>query len=651
MSKVDNPGLKNLRPAAREILAVMTLAVMLVVASLAVAPRAEAAREIPWKGDMFERVSSGEDIKDVLRSVLAQNGLQAAFRPDVKGEVTFEFRNMPLQAAFNKLIIENGLDYDYDASTKLVTIFSAAKAARVKAFVPLVDVSPSAVRAAVKQFDLRGDLSIDDATGLALIEGTQEQVDAMRGLIERMDKAAGERTAATAEHRKLATAAAEAKTQQDILQRMLNRDIRVIPLRFANVSPTKKNFQGQVVQIPGIEDSLKKLLGSDEKLREGLSDDLKKELAAIAPAGSRGVFVSADNRTNSVIVRGAPEELDRVQAIVRSLDKPVPMVEIEIIIVKAERGLSASLGVDLAYERTAFNATGAGFSPRFAGINTGVPTANPQGVTAGLGATAAQAAQPVGIGQTAIGAVGAQEAAAVAISTALQSFVAGYVFRGTTFALQAQIQAFEQENRAQTIASPTIVTLNNVPAKVERVASQFINVTLGAVATSVEEVNVGLALNITPSVIPKANDSEAELIRLNVNARNTAIAAGAFAAAAASTSGQEIQTEVIIPSGRTYIMGGLLDDTRSDTEDGVPGLRKIPILGKLFSSKSSTDSLVETIFFITPKVIYPEQILPRDIAERRYLRSRKFGIDEARKEIQSGSSILENRLPYQEEDE
>lgn len=649
MSKVGNPGLKSLRPAAREILTVMTLAVMLIIASLAAAPRAEAAREIPWKGDMFERVSSGEDIKDVLRSVLAQNGLQAAFRPDVKGEVTFEFRNMPLQAAFNKLIIENGLDYDYDASTKLVTIFSAAKAARVKAFVPLADVSPSEVRKAIKQFDLRGDLSIDDATGLALIEGTQEQVDAMRGLIERMDKAAGERATATIQRQRIAAVAAETKTQQDILQRMLNRDIRVIPLRFANVSPTKKNFQGQVVQIPGIEDSLKKLLGSDEKLREGLSEDLKKELAAIAPVGSRGVFVSADNRTNSVIVRGAPEELDRVQAIVRSLDKPVPMVEIEVIIVKAERGLSNTFGVDLAYERTANNATDPGAT--FLGVNTGVPSANPQGVTAGLGATTAQAAQPVGIGQTAIGTIAAQEAAAVAINAALQSFVAGYVFRGTSFALQAQIEAFEQENRAQTIASPTIVTLNNVPAKIERVASQFFDVTLGAVATSIEEVNVGLALNITPSVIPKANDSETELIRLNVNARNTSIAAGAFAASTASTSGQEIQTEVIIPSGRTYIMGGLLDDTRSDTEDGVPGLRKIPILGKLFGSTSSTDSLVETIFFITPKVIYPEQILPRDIAERRYLRSRKFGVDEARKEIQSGSSILENRLPYQEEDE
>ena len=60
---------------------------------------------------------------------------------------------------------------------------------------------------------------------------------------------------------------------------------------------------------------------------------------------------------------------------------------------------------------------------------------------------------------------------------------------------------------------------------------------------------------------------------------------------------------------------------------------------------------METLFFVTPTVIYPEQIRARDIAERRYLLSRKFGLAESRRVLQGGSNVLVNKLAYQDEDE
>ena len=107
---------------------------MAVCAVIFVGP-AVAGRDIPWKGsEIFNRVSVDEDIKDTLRRIISQNGQEAVFRPGVESSVSFDFSNMPLEAAFNKLITENGLDYDYDSKTGLITVFSASERERVKAF-------------------------------------------------------------------------------------------------------------------------------------------------------------------------------------------------------------------------------------------------------------------------------------------------------------------------------------------------------------------------------------------------------------------------------------------------------------------------------------------------------------------------------------
>ena len=212
------------------------------------------------------------------------------------------------------------------------------------------------------------------------------------------------------------------------------------------------------------------------------------------------------------------------------------------------------------------------------------------------------------------------------------------------------MEAFEEDNKTQTIASPTLVTLNNVAARIERRASQFFDVGQNETAT-LQEVDVGLSLEITPVVIPREDASELELIRLTIKVRNTAISAGTFAASTAATSGQEIETEVIIPSGRTYMIGGLVDDTRIDNKKGVPFLMDLPVIGPLFRTDSSTDEFVETIFFITPRVVHPEEILPRDVAERRYIEGRRFGLAQTRADIQESSRVLDNRAAYAQEDE
>jgi type II secretory pathway component GspD/PulD (secretin) len=609
-----------------------------------------AVREIPWKSQIFDRVSFEEDVKNVLRGIARQNGVQIIFREGVEGEVSFEF-NMLLNAAFNKVLIENDLEYDFDPKTNLITIFRRPQQ-REQAVVPLSFVSAGEVRAAAKRFNLGGEISVDSASQTAFIEGTREQVKTFEGLVKRLDAAAGARRTAAVTRKKVALAREKSAVRKRLIQKLLDRKIAVFKLRFANVAATKTKFHGKEIKIPGIEDTLKALLGDIGKVKEGLSEKQQKEIERTKPVLATSLSFSADARTNSIIVRGTQEDIDKVKRVIDELDRPVPMVEIDVMIIRAQRGISETLGVNWAYERAI---TGADHT-RFIGLNTGVGSADPGAITQGIGSTTDVAATSGGTGTITTSAITGTSAVVDDIAAATQSIVAGLVLQNfgpagaLTWALQTQLEAFEQDNKTQTIASPTLVTLNNVAARIERRASQFFNVGQNNSAT-LQEVDVGLFLEITPVVIPREDASEVELIRLTIKARNTAISAGTFAASTAATSGQEIETEVIIPSGRTYMIGGLVDDTRIDNEKGVPFLMDLPVIGQLFRTDSSSDEFVETIFFITPRVIHSEDILPRDVAERRYIEGRRFGLAQTRADIQEGSRVLDNRAAYAQEDE
>ncbi len=104
--------------------------VSLTVSMLLLAGHGLAADKLLWKPNVFERYSHDEDIKDVLRNIVRQNGNQIAFLPGVEGTISFRFANMPLQGAFNMLMARNGLDHRFDAVANTVTIGIAGQMPR-----------------------------------------------------------------------------------------------------------------------------------------------------------------------------------------------------------------------------------------------------------------------------------------------------------------------------------------------------------------------------------------------------------------------------------------------------------------------------------------------------------------------------------------
>ncbi len=68
-------------------------------------------------------------------------------------------------------------------------------------------------------------------------------------------------------------------------------------------------------------------------------------------------------------------------------------------------------------------------------------------------------------------------------------------------------------------------------------------------------------------------------------------------------SNRQVKSDVIVDSGSTILIGGLLQDRLDKTESGVPVLRKLPMVGDMFTQKSNTSTRVELIILITPRVV------------------------------------------------
>lgn len=666
-----------------------------------------AGPDLPWTNQLFERVSVEEDVRDVLRSILKQSSLAVNFRPDVAGNVSFSFANIPLEAAFKKLIEENNLDYDFDARTHTVTIYKIQK--RAEDLVTLTYTPPEQVERAAARLKLGGEIIADRDTGIVMLRGTEAQVGRLKDLIKSLEGAGAERekggiARVDAESKLLDNQAKRdaADERARLREERLNTKVEIIQLKYATVGPTTQTFQGQPVTIPGVDETLRSLLGLGESKGGDKEPKDAKAGSALLTASVTTVStarqerdtvptdISIDPRTNSIIVRGSPTVLAQVRDLIKQLDKPLPLIEIEVIIVRARKGVAEELGLRWGASKTFPYKNGQTFGT---GVNTGIDStnvvspfaaqANPfnsqtssstriftstdggitynptGGTTTTPNSTTSSTFSGSGNNITRtdttttnlnpLGALANPLNPITLLPTGLGGTLASFIYQGTNLALQAQLQALSQAEKTQTVSSPRVVTLNNIKAKVTNDRSQFLATPPAPnQAGDLKEVKAGLVMDITPAVITDDTTGD-KLIRLAVNAKDTDVTTSAQGRPA--LVGNEVQTQVVIPNGATFVMGGLMNDFRREGKDGVPGLQDIPLLGALFKSRTSANELDETIFFITPRIVQPTDAYAQDIAERRYLQGQRAQMSDLRRDIKEHSQLLRLHPSLIEEDE
>ncbi len=290
------------------------------------------------------------------------------------------------------------------------------------------------------------------------------------------------------------------------------------------------------------------------ELTGGISDDIEGEITIIP-----------DPDTNSLIIRTSPRNYPAILALINKLDLFPQQVLIEVLIVDLSIDESTAIGLDWAAKGTAGSTTVSG------GAN-----------------------KALGTGETLLGA---------GIETATASFLpGGSFFIGDPEKVVAQLQVFASDSKANVLANPILVTSDNKAANISITDEIPINSTTlttntnqPVTSTTVEFRSVGIKLEITPKI-----NSE-NYVNLKINQEISS--RGADVGTTPSFNTRQVNTEVVLKDNQVLVMGGLMRTDSTDTISGVPFLKDLPLVGKLFGTESTTLKKTELMIFITPHVI------------------------------------------------
>lgn len=302
------------------------------------------------------------------------------------------------------------------------------------------------------------------------------------------------------------------------------------------------------------------------------SDMVKNVDRLKSPRGT----ITVDDRTNTMIVEDLAKNIENMEALIKRLDVPTPQVQIEARIVEIDTTFTRDLGIMW------------GGGARVHGKGDFADRFNIFGTYGGASITAPTltATGPVPV------AVNFPASGAPAIG-----FTYGSVTKA--FLLGAQLSLLEKEGKSRILSNPKIVTLDNKEAEIKH-GTQIPYTTVDSSGrTVVAFMDAFIRLKVTPHITADRR------VSMKVEAEKTDVGeiisyAGGFAY---PLNTRKATTELLVSNGATVVIGGLLKTTETVSEQRVPWVHQIPILGWLFKSRSITNPKNELLIFLTPTII------------------------------------------------
>lgn len=180
--------------------------------------------------------------------------------------------------------------------------------------------------------------------------------------------------------------------------------------------------------------------------------------------------------------------------------------------------------------------------------------------------------------------------------------------RGILNALNLRLSAFERIRKAKSLAKPVVLTLNGEPAVIESTIEYpvvQVSSTQTALTVSAEYKEIPLKLLILPTLAPDGRIVlDISLIKTNIIDQISYDVGAGVLQQFPIYSTKQIDTKVIVDDGDTVVIGGIVASDKLKTDSGVPGFKRIPLLGWLFKEKTEQISDKELLIFITPTVLH-----------------------------------------------
>jgi general secretion pathway protein D len=305
--------------------------------------------------------------------------------------------------------------------------------------------------------------------------------------------------------------------------------------------------------------------------------------APITPSAqpSTGGQIQADPATNSLIITAPEPQYRQLRAVIDQLDGRRAQVLVESLIVEVNAEKAAEFGIQWQ------NIIG----------NTGSSVVGFLGTNyraAGTGGT--------NIIDLAIGAATGQVVPATGFNIGAARNING------TFVLGLLARFLEANTDANVLSTPNLLTLDNEEAKivigqnVPFVTGQFTNTgTTGSSVNpfqTIERRDVGLTLRVKPQI------NENGTVRLTIYQEASSVQPGTEKDANGPTTNKRtIESNVLVDDGSVVVLGGLLEDRYGGSQDKVPGIGDVPVLGNLFKSESRRRTKSNLMVFLRPVVI------------------------------------------------
>ena len=318
--------------------------------------------------------------------------------------------------------------------------------------------------------------------------------------------------------------------------------------------------------------------------------------------------IEADEGTNSLIITADTDEMAALEAVIARLDIRRAQVLVEAIIVEMEIVEGRELGLQWLFA----NDSG------LYGSNISTSAAQQ-----GRNATLAQAIIPE---DAASEEIGVRNLAGALSQVPGTTFGWGVVDQGLT--MTTILNALESQGNANILSTPSLLTLDNEEAfitvgqQVPFVTGSYTNTgAANGVANpfqTIQRENVGVTLQVTPQI------NEGDSVVMDIVQEVSSISQQVLSASDVITNERKIETKVLAKDGDIVVLGGLVKDDIQDSQQGVPLLSDIPVLGRLFRSDVVSVTKSNLLVFIRSTIIRDDADLAGATAEKyRYIREQQ----------------------------
>lgn len=318
---------------------------------------------------------------------------------------------------------------------------------------------------------------------------------------------------------------------------------------------------------------------------------------------STGGMIQADPSTNSLIITASEPYYRQLREVIEKLDRRRTQIYVEALIVEVASTDTAALGIQW---QGLINAGGQNVP--FGGTNYTLPSNSNLNIV-DLSKNAASILNPA-LGGT-------------PMLSGSQGLNVGMLSKfGGNYSVSALISALDKEGGSRILSTPNLVTLDNEEARI--MVGQNIPILSGTYQTNTNasttpfqtynRQDIGILLRVRPQI---SNNGTVKLtVYQEASTINTTTNAAVVSSQGYTIDKRTIESNVIVDDGQMFVIGGLIGDDYSDSSDGVPFLKDIPIIGQLFRYDTKYRRKSNLMVFLRPYVIKDAQAAEEITANR-----------------------------------